>query len=122
MHPLVFTPGDVVFHVGDEGNTMYFISRGKLEVLDRDGVTVRATLGAGEFFGEMALVLDQTRSATVRALGYCDLYRLERDAFNAIMRRHPSFADHIRAMTAERQANFPGLSPTSNIDSQARED
>jgi CRP-like cAMP-binding protein len=111
MHPLVFTPGDEVFRAGEEGNAMYFISRGRLEVIDPDGVTVMAALGAGEFFGEMALLLHQARTATVRAVGYCDLYRLERDAFDTIMRGHPTFAEYIRTMTAERQANFPRRSP-----------
>jgi voltage-gated potassium channel len=107
MHPVIFTPGDEVFRVNEDGNEMYFISRGRLDVIDRDGVTVVATLGEGEFFGEMALLLHQARTATVRAVGYCDLYRLDREAFDAIMSGHPPFAEVIRAMSAERKANFP---------------
>jgi voltage-gated potassium channel len=111
MHPVIFTPGDMVFRVDEDGNAMYFISRGRLEVIDRDGVTIVATLGEGEFFGEMALLLHQARTATVRAVGYCDLYRLDREAFDAIMRGHPSFAEVIRAMSTERKANFPRQTP-----------
>jgi hypothetical protein len=106
MHPLVFTPGDIIFRAGDVGAAMYFISRGRLDVMDPDGTRVMATLGAGEFFGEMALLLHQKRTATVRAVGYCDMYRLDRADFDAIMQGYPSFAEYIRAMTAERQSQM----------------
>ena len=103
MRPVVFTPGDFVFHGGDHGHEMYFISRGRVDVVARDGTTVITTLGPGEFFGEIALLLSTPRSASVRAVAYCDLYALEKADFDRVVAAHPAFADHIRAMTRERQ-------------------
>jgi voltage-gated potassium channel len=103
MHPVVYTPGDYVFREGDPGTEMYFISSGRLQVLTEDGKADLATLGEGDFFGEMALLLDQPRTASVRAVGYCDLYRLEKSSFDAVMAKHPAFAEHVRAMTEVRR-------------------
>jgi voltage-gated potassium channel len=103
MRPVVYTPGDYVFRKGDPGKEMYFISSGRLQVLSEDGNNGLATLGEGDFFGEMALLLDQPRTASVRAEGYCDLYRLEKSDFLTAMAKHPDFAEHVRTMTEVRR-------------------
>jgi voltage-gated potassium channel len=103
MKPVVFTPGDFVFMAGEPGREMYFISRGQVEVISRDGSSVVAVLNEGDFFGEMALLLSRPRVATVRAVGYCDLYSLEKAAFDRILASYPKFAAHIEAMAKERE-------------------
>jgi hypothetical protein len=103
MRPVVYTPGDFVFRAGDQGREMYFISRGTLEVLAKDGSTVYTRLKDGDFFGEIALLLNLPRTASIRAIDYCDLYALDKDAFERILARYPAFADHVREMTKERQ-------------------
>jgi len=108
MKPVVYTPGDVVFRRGEPGAEMYFISHGEVQVMGESGGTVLATLRDGDFFGEMALLLHQPRTATVRAVGYCDLYTLDKTAFEGVVRKYPEFSDHIRAMTAERQEHRTG--------------
>ncbi len=102
MRPQVYMPGDLVFRAGEKGGEMFFIGRGRIEVLGKDGITVQATLGDGQFFGEGALVLGQPRSASVRAAGFCDLYALDKKSFDGIISRYPEFADHIDAMIRER--------------------
>jgi voltage-gated potassium channel len=102
MRPQVYMPGDLVFRAGEKGAEMFFIGRGEVEVLAKDGVTVQATLRDGQFFGEGALVLGQPRSASVRAVGFCDLYALDKVAFEGIISRYPEFAEHIGAMIRER--------------------
>ncbi len=102
LRPVIFTPGDTIMRAGEPGREMYFISRGSVEVVSADGNTVFATLTAGNFVGEMALVLDQPRAASVRAVEYCDLFLLEKDAFVRVMARFPEFAEHIKAMASER--------------------
>jgi len=62
---------------------MYFLSTGSVEVLRPDQ---RIVLNAGDFFGEMALVLHQPRGADVVALTYCQLLVLERSDFDALLR------------------------------------
>jgi len=67
LRPLVLTPGDVVFHEGEDGKEMFFMARGEVEVLSaRDGGRIN-TQGDGSYFGEIALVENVPRTATVRA-------------------------------------------------------
>jgi voltage-gated potassium channel len=96
-------PGEYVFHAGETGHEMFFISRGRLEVLGRDGKTLLDTLSDGEIFGEMALLSGQSRNASVRATDYCDLYTLDKETFDRIMEGYPEFAQHIGQLTDRRR-------------------
>jgi hypothetical protein len=102
MRPQVYMPGDLVFRAGEKGAEMFFIGRGEVEVLGKDGTTVQARLKDGQFFGEGALVLGQPRSASVRAVGFCDLYALDKNAFEGIIARYPEFKAHIVDMIRQR--------------------
>jgi voltage-gated potassium channel len=102
MQPVIYTPGDTVFHAGEAGADMFFISRGHCEVIGRDGRSIVATLREGDFFGEIALLQHRPRSASVRAATYCDLYRLDKESFDRVIARFPEFAAHIAAKSAER--------------------
>ena len=104
MRPVVFMSGDTIFHEGDHGQAMYFISMGRVEVLARDGSSF-AVLGKGDAFGEMALVLDRPRNATVRAMTYCDLYQLDKGIFGEILTRHPEFSDYLQELVDKRDAD-----------------
>jgi cyclic nucleotide-binding protein/ion transport protein len=103
LKPLVSTPGEVFFRAGDLGEEMYFISRGIVEIVGPDGKAVYATLSDGDFFGEIALLMNQPRSASARAITYCDIYALDRESFERVLLRHPAFHAHIEQMTRERQ-------------------
>lgn len=102
MQPVVYMPGDIIFSQGERGREMYFISRGEVDVLGKDGRSM-AVLRGGDVFGEMALVLNKPRTATVRSRGYCDLYKLEKATFDDILARYPEFAAHVRALTRKRR-------------------
>ncbi len=103
MKPLVFLPGDYIYKTGEQGRDMYFISRGTLEALSKDGKTIYTTLTAGDFFGEIALVLNQRRTASVRALSYCDLYRLDKEMFERVLAHYPEIGSQIEATARERR-------------------
>ena len=101
MRPLVCVPGENVFTEGEIGNEMYFIIRGKLKVLLNSKVV--STLTDGDFFGEIALFTDQKRrTATVKSISYSDLYRLDRELFDEVLRRYPKIADHIKEIANKR--------------------
>jgi CRP-like cAMP-binding protein/Zn-dependent protease len=76
-------PGETVIEQGDVGDAFYAIRSGQVEV-ERDGEVVGA-LGAGKFFGEVALLLDVPRTATVRARTPVRAYRLDRPGFDALV-------------------------------------
>ncbi|MFI5402244.1 MAG: cyclic nucleotide-binding domain-containing protein [Planctomycetota bacterium] len=103
MKPSLFLPGDTVIRAGERGREMYFISRGSVEVVAPDDTTVLGRLSAGDFFGEIALVYETPRTATVRALDYCDLYRLEKELFDRVLTHHPEIAQEIRVRAKERR-------------------
>jgi hypothetical protein len=103
LRPVVFTPGDYIFRAGDIGRQMYFISQGTVEVIAADGQSVLTTLTDGDFFGEIALLHSQPRTASVRAMDYCDLYALDKDTFARIVAHYPYFATHVQDMARRRQ-------------------
>jgi CRP-like cAMP-binding protein len=80
---LTFQEGETVFNQGDEGDTMFIVQEGSVVVIrERDGAgTVVASLKQGEFFGEMALVDQEPRSATVKTLEKTTLVPITRDFF-----------------------------------------
>ncbi|TAE22729.1 MAG: hypothetical protein EAZ92_15505 [Candidatus Kapaibacterium sp.] len=102
LRSALFPPGDVVFRYGEEGDKMYFVAHGRLEVVNRHEEVV-AILEEGDIFGEVALLLQQPRSATVRAVEYCDVYVLDNNAFQAALMRHPRFGEKLRLLALERQ-------------------
>jgi CRP-like cAMP-binding protein len=92
LEPVIFTPGDYIMKAGELGYEMYFISSGRVDVLSADESITYATLEAGAFIGEMALLLSSPRTATVKAMEYCDLYMLTKDIVDSILPRYPEIA------------------------------
>ena len=88
--------GTFVFREGDAGSDMYIIESGTVEVLrGGNGSAPLATLGAGDFFGEMAILEDQPRFAAVRALTSARLLRVDRAAFAGMLRENFEIAVRI---------------------------
>jgi CRP-like cAMP-binding protein len=77
-------PKETIVEKGEEGEDFFAISSGQVEVLD-DGQRVR-TLGPGAHFGEIALLLDVPRTATVRAVTPVRAFRLGREGFDKLVR------------------------------------
>ncbi len=92
--------GAAVFVQGDRGDRFYAIAAGRVAV-EIDG-TETATLGPGDFFGEIALLRDVPRTATVRALDELELYALEQDEFIAAVTGHAPSHEAADGVVAER--------------------
>jgi voltage-gated potassium channel len=103
LQPVVFTPGDYIVRAGELGRDMYFISKGTVTVLSADEKITYATLKAGQFFGEISLLLSMPRTATIKAAGFCDLYRLEKDQFDVVVEQYPDFKQSIRLLAEKRR-------------------
>jgi voltage-gated potassium channel len=102
LRPEVHTPHDIIFQAGSSGRHMFFIGHGAVDIVADDGETLLERLGEGDFFGEIALLHVQPRSATARAVGYCDLYVLDRESFEQVIDRYPDLAAHIRKVAEAR--------------------
>lgn len=88
--------GSFVFREGDAGSDMYIIESGSVEVLrNARGSEPLATLSAGDFFGEMAILEDQPRFASVRATSAARLLRVDRAAFAGMLRDNFEIAVRI---------------------------
>lgn len=101
LKPIIFMPGDTIFDEGDHASSMYFVGKGLIEITR--GATHLVTIGDGSFVGEIALLLDQPRSAAAKSLGYSDLYKLNKVDFDHILLQHPKFAKHIQTIAAQRK-------------------
>ena len=101
LKPVVFQPGDIVIRKGEPGTEMYLISRGEAEVLDEAG-HVRATLGEGNFFGEISLLTSAPRNASVRAKSYCDFFVLDKADFAGVLKDRPQFLKSMMDIARSR--------------------
>jgi CRP/FNR family transcriptional regulator, cyclic AMP receptor protein len=87
-----FGRGEVVFHEGDPADSLHLIAKGRFAVRVTTPLGETAMLairGPGEAFGELALVSDAPRSATVAALEAAETYSLYRREFDQLRREHP---------------------------------
>jgi CRP-like cAMP-binding protein len=96
--------GELIVEQGAEGDCMYVIQKGKVEIVARDGEKeVRlAVRGPGDIIGEMALFEKETRSADVRALGTARLLRIDRRNFMARIHEDPTLAFRLVQMLSSR--------------------
>ncbi len=81
---VTIAPGEVILEQGAPGDAFYAIRSGKAEV-EKDGQLV-ATLGPGDYFGEVALLMDVPRTASVIARTSIRAYRLDREGFDRLVR------------------------------------
>ncbi len=100
--------GEKVIQQGEMGNSLYLIARGVIRVSRTiEGLDENiATLMAGDFFGEMALLHHTPRNATCRAATPCALLELKRTDFEAICQLNPSIMDYIESKDKERLAQL----------------
>jgi SulP family sulfate permease len=99
LHPVSYKPADIVFKEGDPGDKIYFILAGGVSVLasiSENGRDRRlATFGEGVFFGDMAILEGQPRSATVRADSDTELVYMTVDDFNHLVNHEPLIASKM---------------------------
>lgn len=103
---LMYAPGEKVFSQGDPGETFYLIKSGRLKVQVCDSQNecyLTREMGPGEFFGEMALLTGEPRSATVEALSDVELLTLDKQALRELLQANPAVDREISEVLARRQ-------------------
>lgn len=99
--------GEIVFNEGDTGNVAFLLMVGQVEVRKWIGKTERtlATLGAGTTVGEMSLLNNAPRTATVVAVDAARLLKVSRAAFHELASAHPEIAAKVYANMARMLAD-----------------
>jgi CRP-like cAMP-binding protein len=99
-----FEPGQLIFKQGDMGDAAYIVIEGEAEVLvdTAGGKTVVATLGKNAFVGEIAILCDVPRTATVRAKGRVVALRIAKELFMRLVTEFPQMAIAIMRELAHR--------------------
>ena len=92
-----FKTGEIVFREGEDGNEMYIIQTGKVEVLKSTGdeEVVLATLEPKAFFGEMALISEKPRNASTQAAEETEAFKLNKDDFINLVSSSHGMASRI---------------------------
>lgn len=104
LHSRRVPQGEVVFAEGTPGAALYLIESGQVRVVS-DAASQRqvlATLAAGDFFGEMALLTDEPRSAGVIASMDTGLWALRKADFDRLLRTHPTIAVTLSRVLSRR--------------------
>jgi CRP-like cAMP-binding protein len=102
-----FRQDEVIIREGDPGEEMFFIESGRVQVIRGHGAEayVLADLGAGDLFGEMALLSGNPRSATVVALSDLNLWTMSQGDFDDLVTIYPNLALALSRLLSERLRN-----------------
>lgn len=112
-----YEDGEIIFDEGDEGVDLYVIQAGQVQITRsaEAGRRIVARLGAGQFFGEMSVVLGEARTARAVAVGPTQLLELDGDTLEAMCIERPEIAIRLiqrlarRLIAAERRLAAVGL-------------
>lgn len=96
-HIRQYQKDEIIFHHGDPGATMFVILEGNVEIFNDTGPAVRtyAKIKTGDFFGDLALLVDLPRTASARATSFTRLACFARPDFLAFVTRNPNFGNRI---------------------------
>ena len=100
----LYHDGELIVRQGEQGNCMYVLQQGEVEVLfrDSDKEVCLAVLGEGDFFGEMGLFEQEVRSASVRALGDVRALTVDKKTFLRKVHEDPSLAFNMLQRMSHR--------------------
>ena len=89
---------------------MYVVNRGKLQVVADNGKTVLATLRAGSYFGEISILnmgnAGNRRTASVRSVGYSDLFVLSKKDLWEVLKDYPTARVRLEAIAVKRLEKY----------------
>eukprot|EP01065_Artemidia_motanka_P017953 TRINITY_DN21341_c0_g1_i1.p1 TRINITY_DN21341_c0_g1~~TRINITY_DN21341_c0_g1_i1.p1 ORF type:complete len:927 (+),score=264.93 TRINITY_DN21341_c0_g1_i1:55-2835(+) len=120
LQNLVFEPEQKIIRCGEEGKEMFFLGHGFADVLAATGEFV-TVIKPGGFFGEVALLTESKRTATIKSLTYCDTFRLTKDKFLEILEKHASLRMAVEEEMRKRNIKAAPGSPLSPAEEKKEE-
>ena len=118
-----FAGGESMTRQGAEAHYLYVITKGSGEVfvsLDGGLRKTVAKLATGNFFGEIGMMTGGIRNATVLALEPTECYRLDKEAFQDILKNRPEIAEHISLVIARRSVELEAVRDNLGAEARAR--
>ncbi|XP_067630915.1 cyclic nucleotide-gated channel alpha-3 isoform X4 [Eurosta solidaginis] len=110
LRPVLFSPGDYICRKGEVGKEMYIVNRGRLQVVADNGKTVMASLKAGSYFGEISILNMGTagnrRTASVRSVGYSDLFVLSKKDMWDVLKEYPAARVKLESIAVKRLEKY----------------
>ncbi|EEC05141.1 voltage-activated ion channel, putative, partial [Ixodes scapularis] len=110
-----FQPGDVIIQQGALGRSMYFIQSGTVKIKNKAFMGT-SLVNAYVFSAEICLLTKTTRSASVIAETYCDLFSLSVENFNEVLSQYPSMRSSLETIAAQRIAENSAFRPSESDD------
>jgi voltage-gated potassium channel len=104
-----FAPGGYIVREGELGKSIYFISRGTAEITSNEGKNTHGILEDGDYFGDLSLILNEKRTASVQALTYCEIFILTKSDFDSIKNEYPEFKNVLKKMSSEKTEKISTL-------------
>ena len=100
----------VAIGTGEVGKEMYIVNRGRLQVVADNGKTVLATLRPGSYFGEISILnmgnAGNRRTASVRSVGYSDLFCLSKNDLWEVLKDYPTARVRLEAIAIKRLEKY----------------
>ena len=96
-----FTKGDIIFSEGDEAQDLFVLTSGQLEII-KGNIKISEIKEPGGFFGEMSLLLESKRTATIKAMTDVNVMRIPKKEVPAFLQRFPKAIEKITRTLANR--------------------
>jgi len=109
LHAETFNPGSFISRAGDKGKEIVFISKGNLQVVSEGSGDIFCEYGPGEYFGNLSIMLQENRTASVRAKTFCETFILDSNAFYSIKSDFPEFLEVMKKMSVEKSEKMNQL-------------
>ncbi|HAV23673.1 MAG TPA: protein kinase, partial [Bacteroidetes bacterium] len=105
VHPVVLPAGTVIFRQGEQGDALYFVDEGEVDICvpnQGSGQKRVALLGPGQSFGEMALLTGEPRTASAVALSDVELLKIDKEHFDELIDKSPNLRRSVESLNAKR--------------------
>ncbi|KAI8613711.1 cyclic nucleotide-binding-like protein [Chytriomyces sp. MP71] len=119
MACMVVQPQDNIISINEDSDAIYFLVTGTVEVVGPTGI-VHAEIQSGSFFGEVGVMLNMKRTASIRAKGQCSVFQLTKENLFKTVSLYPSMHDKIQEAAAERFTLFKSRSEKKEEDNRLR--
>lgn len=104
---ITYNQGDIIFHEGETGDSLYIIRSGFVKVSKKqeDKEKIVAYISHGNYFGEMALIEDEKRSATISAFTKTEVIQILKDDFKNLLKMNPQISEMLQDEVIDRKLN-----------------